>query len=48
MWDYMRRAGASGFMLPLSGGVDSGATAVSVFFMANKIYKTIYNIDEDY
>ena len=35
-------------MLPLSGGVDSAATAISVFFMANKIYKTISAIDDDY
>lgn len=35
-------------MLPLSGGVDSGATAVSVFFMANKIYKSITTVDDEY
>jgi len=35
-------------MLPLSGGVDSASTAISVFFMANKIFKTITTIDDDY
>lgn len=48
LWDYLRRSGASGFMLPLSGGVDSAATAISVFYMANKIFKTISTIDDDY
>ncbi|CAD8047094.1 unnamed protein product [Paramecium primaurelia] len=48
LWDYMRRSGACGFMLPLSGGLDSSATALSVFFMANKIFKTINNVDNDH
>ena len=30
LWDYLRRSGASGFFLPLSGGLDSGATAAIV------------------
>jgi NAD+ synthase (glutamine-hydrolysing) len=25
LWDYLRRSGASGYFLPLSGGADSGA-----------------------
>lgn len=48
LWDYLRRSGASGFMLPLSGGMDSGATAISVFYLANKIYKSIMTEDKDY
>jgi hypothetical protein len=27
LWDYLRRSGASGFMLPLSGGADSSSVA---------------------
>lgn len=30
LWDYLRRSGASGYMLPLSGGADSAATAAIV------------------
>lgn len=27
LWDYVRRSGASGYLLPLSGGADSSSTA---------------------
>ncbi|GAB0498213.1 hypothetical protein MMPV_009554, partial [Pyropia vietnamensis] len=30
LWDYLRRSGSSGYMLPLSGGADSAATAAIV------------------
>ncbi|KAK8960051.1 hypothetical protein KSP40_PGU018732 [Platanthera guangdongensis] len=30
LWDYVRRSGASGFLLPLSGGADSSAVAAIV------------------
>ena len=33
MWDYLRRSGASGFFLPLSGGADSAAVAAIVYAM---------------
>jgi len=33
MWDYMRRSGASGFFLPISGGADSGAVSTLVAIM---------------
>jgi len=33
LWDYLRRSGAMGFMLPLSGGADSAATATIVYNM---------------
>jgi NAD+ synthase (glutamine-hydrolysing) len=33
MWDYLRRSGASGFLLPLSGGADSAAAAAIVRVM---------------
>lgn len=30
LWDYLRRSGASGYFLPLSGGADSSSTAAIV------------------
>jgi NAD+ synthase (glutamine-hydrolysing) len=37
LWDYMRRSGARGFLLPLSGGADSAAVAAIVFIMCNLV-----------
>jgi NAD+ synthase (glutamine-hydrolysing) len=34
MWDYLRRSGARGFFLPLSGGADSASVAAMVASMA--------------
>jgi hypothetical protein len=42
LWDYLRRSGGMGFMLPLSGGADSAATATIVYNMCvllDKAYK---------
>lgn len=33
LWDYLRRSGAGGFFLPLSGGADSSAVAAQVGVM---------------
>ncbi|KAK4142176.1 uncharacterized protein C8A04DRAFT_13482 [Dichotomopilus funicola] len=33
LWDYLRRSGTAGYLVPLSGGIDSCATAVIVFSM---------------
>jgi NAD+ synthase (glutamine-hydrolysing) len=33
LWDYLRRSGANGYFLPLSGGSDSAAAAICVFYM---------------
>src|SRR5947209_7867679 len=33
LWDYLRRSKTSGYFLPLSGGIDSCATAVIVHSM---------------
>lgn len=30
LWDYLRRSGAAGFLLPMSGGADSSSTAAIV------------------
>lgn len=41
LWDFLRRSGASGFFLPLSGGADSSATATIVGIMCHLVYKTV-------
>jgi NAD+ synthase (glutamine-hydrolysing) len=41
LWDYLRRSGARGFFLPLSGGADSAAVASIVASMARIILKEI-------
>jgi NAD+ synthase (glutamine-hydrolysing) len=38
LWDYLRRSGAMGFMLPLSGGADSAATATIVYNMCKLMF----------
>mmetsp|Transcript_7411 Transcript_7411/g.14774 ORF Transcript_7411/g.14774 Transcript_7411/m.14774 type:complete len:796 (-) Transcript_7411:317-2704(-) len=37
LWDFLRRSGAAGFFLPLSGGADSSATATIVGAMCNMV-----------
>ncbi len=37
LWDYVRRCRASGFFIPLSGGIDSCATSVIVFSMCRMV-----------
>lgn len=37
LWDYLRRSGATGFFLPLSGGADSSSTASLVGVMCNLV-----------
>jgi NAD+ synthetase len=37
LWDYLRRSGTTGYMLPLSGGADSAATACIVYRMCQII-----------
>lgn len=37
IWDYLRRSPASGFFLPLSGGVDSSSVAIIVYSMCRLI-----------
>lgn len=40
-WDYLRRSGASGFLLPLSGGADSAAVAAIIATMCRLIVEAI-------
>ncbi|MCI17640.1 glutamine-dependent NAD(+) synthetase-like, partial [Trifolium medium] len=46
LWDYLRRSGATGFLLPLSGGADSSAVAAIVGCMCQLVVKEIANGDE--
>mmetsp|Transcript_105914 Transcript_105914/g.129211 ORF Transcript_105914/g.129211 Transcript_105914/m.129211 type:complete len:720 (-) Transcript_105914:58-2217(-) len=41
LWDYLRRSGASGYFLPLSGGADSSSTATLVGIMCINVMKAI-------
>jgi NAD+ synthase (glutamine-hydrolysing) len=41
LWDYLRRSGAAGFFLPLSGGIDSCATAMIVYSMCVLVYDAV-------
>jgi NAD+ synthase (glutamine-hydrolysing) len=45
LWDYLRRSNAAGFVVPLSGGIDSGCTATIVFSMCSIIMGAIQNGD---
>ena len=41
LWDYLRRSKMKGFMLPLSGGLDSSTVAVLVYCMCNLLFKQL-------
>ncbi|KAK0117771.1 glutamine-dependent NAD(+) synthetase [Cadophora gregata] len=41
LWDYLRRSNQAGFFLPLSGGIDSCATAVIVHSMTRLVLQSI-------
>jgi NAD+ synthase (glutamine-hydrolysing) len=41
LWDYLRRSKQAGFFLPLSGGIDSCATAIIVHSMCRLVYKDV-------
>jgi NAD+ synthase (glutamine-hydrolysing) len=41
MWDFLRRSRQGGFFLPLSGGIDSCATAVIVHQMTRLVFKEV-------
>lgn len=38
LWDYIRKSGARGLFLPLSGGADSGVTSLLVYNLAERIF----------
>ena len=39
LWDQLRRSGARGFFIPLSGGADSASVAAIVASMAREVFK---------
>jgi NAD+ synthase (glutamine-hydrolysing) len=41
MWDFLRRSGAAGFFIPLSGGLDSASTATLVYSMAKLVVEAV-------
>lgn len=41
LWDYLRRSKQSGYLVPLSGGIDSCATATIVFSMCRLVVQEI-------
>uniref|UniRef100_A0A8C9X2M5 Glutamine-dependent NAD(+) synthetase n=1 Tax=Sander lucioperca TaxID=283035 RepID=A0A8C9X2M5_SANLU len=41
LWDYLRRSGQAGFLLPLSGGVDSSSTACIVHSMCTLLCQAV-------
>ncbi|CAL3964520.1 unnamed protein product [Diplocarpon coronariae] len=41
LWDYLRRSKQAGFFLPLSGGIDSCATAIIVHSMTRFVLRSI-------
>jgi len=47
MWDYLRRSGARGFFLPLSGGADSSAVAALVASMARIVFQSIQDGNQE-
>lgn len=41
LWDYLRRCGSKGFIVPLSGGLDSASVACLVFCLCNLLWKQV-------
>lgn len=41
LWDYLRRSGTAGYLVPLSGGIDSCATAVIVYSMCRIVIQAL-------
>ncbi|KAJ9142062.1 Glutamine-dependent NAD(+) synthetase [Pleurostoma richardsiae] len=41
LWDYLRRSRTAGYLVPLSGGIDSCATATIVYSMCRLVIKAI-------
>lgn len=46
LWDYIRRCNGTGFFLPLSGGIDSCASAMIVYSMCCLVVKEISDGNE--
>ncbi|GAW08135.1 nad+ synthase (glutamine-hydrolyzing) [Lentinula edodes] len=46
LWDYLRRSRTQGYFIPLSGGIDSCATAVIVFSMCRLVAEAARRADK--
>lgn len=46
LWDYLRKSGARGLYLAVSGGADSGVTAILVYNLAERIYEAFLQKSE--
>ncbi|KAJ3810791.1 hypothetical protein F5876DRAFT_41074 [Lentinula aff. lateritia] len=46
LWDYLRRSRTQGYFIPLSGGIDSCATAVIVFSMCRLVAEAARRTDK--
>ncbi|EME80166.1 uncharacterized protein MYCFIDRAFT_56644 [Pseudocercospora fijiensis CIRAD86] len=47
IWDYLRRSNQAGYLIPLSGGIDSCATATIVFSMCRMVVAEIKNGNQE-
>ncbi|XP_057583902.1 glutamine-dependent NAD(+) synthetase isoform X5 [Hippopotamus amphibius kiboko] len=47
LWDFLRRSQQAGFFLPLSGGVDSAATACLVYSMCHQVCKAVQHGNQE-
>ncbi|XP_063800244.1 glutamine-dependent NAD(+) synthetase [Pseudophryne corroboree] len=47
LWDYLRRSKQGGFLLPLSGGVDSSAVACIVYSMCRLVCQAVEEGNEE-
>ncbi|XP_045039340.2 glutamine-dependent NAD(+) synthetase isoform X2 [Desmodus rotundus] len=47
LWDFLRRSQQGGFFLPLSGGLDSAATACLVYSMCRQVCEAVKNGNQE-
>ncbi|XP_063500849.1 glutamine-dependent NAD(+) synthetase isoform X4 [Symphalangus syndactylus] len=47
LWDFLRRSQQAGFLLPLSGGVDSAATACLIYSMCCQVCEAVRSGNEE-
>lgn len=46
LWDYLRRSNMRGFMVPLSGGLDSCSVAILVYCLCSHLHRMIMEDDQ--
>ena len=47
MWDYLRKSGAGGFFIPLSGGLDSCSCALIIYLMCKVLAENVDSVRQD-